>query len=320
MNARTMIRALRPRSARTVADLEQENAALRDVVEQVAAMTRRWTFGDLEPRLAPLTEVAGVDGVALRSDLNHLVDVTDGFARESAAALSAAAEGRHERRFLVRGLPGAFGQHARTIDHARESMAERDARLAQVHARRELVEGFERDVQGSARDVETTSHGIVSAVGAISRDVDTLTADTMHGTAAVAHLDSSAAVIAQVIGLIGDIAAQTRLLALNATIEAARAGAAGRSFAVVADEVKRLAEQTAQASTRVEEQLGDSQRAIADVAASLGQIEVSVTRMHAGVEDLQVRTQGSTSESLASATAELQGQVGAFLTALRAIL
>jgi methyl-accepting chemotaxis protein len=65
---------------------------------------------------------------------------------------------------------------------------------------------------------------------------------------AMSRIEDSSRKIADIIGVIDEIARQTNLLALNATVEAARAGEAGRGFAVVASEVRSLAQRSSQAA------------------------------------------------------------------------
>ena len=74
----------------------------------------------------------------------------------------------------------------------------------------------------------------------------------------MATIDQSSRKVANIIGVIDDIAFQTNILSLNAAVEAARAGEQGRGFAVVASEVRSLAQRSAAAAKEIKFLINDS--------------------------------------------------------------
>ena len=70
---------------------------------------------------------------------------------------------------------------------------------------------------------------------------------------AVMEISAHSQEIGDIVRLINDISEQTNILSLNAAIEAVGAGAQGRRFGIVAQEVRRLAQNTAQSTGRIQD-------------------------------------------------------------------
>jgi len=97
-------------------------------------------------------------------------------------------------------------------------------------------------------------------------------------------LNEKAGKIGTVVTTIIKVADQTNLLSLNAAIEAEKAGDYGRGFAVVATEVRRLADQTAAATTDIEQTVKEMQSAVAAGVMGMDKFSEEVRR---GVEVVQ---------------------------------
>lgn len=124
---------------------------------------------------------------------------------------------------------------------------------------------------------------------------------------AMERILSSSAKIANIAGMIDDIAFQTNLLALNASVEAARAGEAGTGFAVVAIEVRRLAQSAAAASADVKALIERSSSEISAGSRLISDADSRISSMLADVREnselMDAIASGSKAQSQAIAEA-----------------
>lgn len=96
---------------------------------------------------------------------------------------------------------------------------------------------------------------------------------------AMSQIEHSSQKIADIIGVIDEIAFQTNLLALNAAVEAARAGDAGKGFAVVASEVRSLAQRSSEAAKDIKALIVESGSQVKDGVTLVNNAGTSLTEI-----------------------------------------
>jgi methyl-accepting chemotaxis protein len=247
----------------------------------------------------------------------HIGTVTEWFDRTQEVAveqemqrmLSAVVSGQLAERIDLAGKSGFFAAMSAGVNRLADTTVEVVTRVKQVA--NEVHRGAAEISSGSANlsqrteeqssSLEETASSMEEMTTTVKQNADNAArADQLavaardqaekggivvsQAVAAMSDINEASKRIADIIGVIDEIAFQTNLLALNAAVEAARAGEQGRGFAVVASEVRGLAGRSATAAKEIKELIQDSVRKVEDGSVLVTQSGQTLEKIVAAVK------------------------------------
>jgi methyl-accepting chemotaxis protein len=217
----------------TAAQLAQQ--ALQLAVAQTQETVKQAIEGDLTRRI-PIEGKSG-DLESLCLGINSLLDTTSELVKRVKSASSEVHTGAEEISKGNTNLSQRTEEQASSLEETASSMEEMTSTVKQT-----------ADNAGQANQLAMAARQQAEKGGAV----------VGNAVSAMAGINAASKKIADIIGVIDEIAFQTNLLALNAAVEAARAGEQGRGFAVVATEVRNLAGRSATAAKEIKGLIQDS--------------------------------------------------------------
>jgi methyl-accepting chemotaxis protein len=280
--------------------------AQTEVIRELVDVCTRAAAGDLEARICRSPEDAEL--AALANAINRLLDISDAYVRESAAAMEHCARGQYHRPILQRGLNGSYRNAARTINDAALKMRGDSDMISRFAVERAAVA---HRVSLTTASVTQSSEHMLSSAGTIRDHVGStrqLAAEVAAATdEAAQNVNAVAAACHELTACTGEITRRTgesATVTREAVNESSRAhqavthlGDAARQIGSVVDVISKIARQTnllALNATIEAARAGEHGRSFAVVAAEVKNLSretaQATDKITAQIEAMQTAT------------------------------
>jgi methyl-accepting chemotaxis protein len=286
-------------------DITEEKDAERQIENLIDAATN----GELDTRLEADNYTGFMQSLA--GSINNLMNAVVVPINESTRVIESLSDGD-----LTQSMDGEFNGQFLTMQSAVNSSISnlmkmvgeiRESAGSINTSANEIAQGnldLSQRTEEQASSLEETASSIEELTGTVKQNADNAQQANQLAEGAKTEAEKGGAVVSQaieamgeinqaskkiadIIGVIDEIAFQTNLLALNAAVEAARAGEQGRGFAVVAAEVRNLAQRSAGAAKEIKTLINDSvqkvdegSRLVDESGSTLEEIVASVQKVN----------------------------------------
>ncbi len=276
------------------------------VEKEVENIVQAAKAGDLDQRL----EIAGKEGffLQLSEGINEMIGTISNSFNDVARVMRAMSDGDLTQK-ITDDYEGTYADVQNDINATIDKFEDVVGQIVESSeffksTSEEIASGnnnLSQRAEEQASTLEETASSMEELTGTVKNNADNAQqanqlAASARGTAekggevvkeaviAMEEINSSSTKIAEIIGVIDEIAFQTNLLALNASVEAARAGEQGRGFAVVATEVRNLAGRSATAAKEIKDLITDSAEKVENGSKLVNESGETLSEIVAGVK------------------------------------